>query len=304
MRMAGRSTGLLWVLCVISSAAGWAGQEAPPPYDLVEVSASVVMAHHDNGSNLSCIALQDGLVFVDAGLSTRVAARFRHEMEARFERPATALVLTHAHLDHVLGMAAFDDLPAIAAAAGRPRWQHLTGIEWDERATAAYAAIFPTLPDELPEAELRMPDRWFDDELDLGGAVVRRVRGHTDDSSAIVVADGSVVIAGDLVQAARRPYFGEPDTDFSAWIGTLRTWEDLKPDAVCPGHGPVIDTTGLAAIRLWFERILAVAAELKADGATLEDMIAHDGLSGGYWPTEETVPRWWGFCVKRLYDAS
>jgi glyoxylase-like metal-dependent hydrolase (beta-lactamase superfamily II) len=43
--------------------------------------------------------------------------------------------------------------------------------------------------------------------------VVRRTGGHTADSSSVVLAGERVVIAGDLVQARRRPYFGEPDTD-------------------------------------------------------------------------------------------
>ena len=100
-----------------------------PPYELVEVSPSVVMALHGNGSNISCVALDDGLVFFDAGLSTRTAAAFRREMEEAFHRPTVALVLTHAHLDHLLGMAAFDDVPVYAAQAGRPRWEHFVAIK-------------------------------------------------------------------------------------------------------------------------------------------------------------------------------
>lgn len=44
-------------------------------YQLVEVSNSVVMAFHDNGSNMACVALEGGLLFVDASLSTRVAIK-------------------------------------------------------------------------------------------------------------------------------------------------------------------------------------------------------------------------------------
>ena len=113
-----------------------------------------------------------------------------------------------------------------------------------------------------------------------------------------------VVIAGDLVQARRRPYFGEPDTDFSAWIGTLRKWEELEVEAVCPGHGPVIDTAELQEMRLWFQAASAAAKKLKDEGATMEDLAAHDELASGYWPDDGVPPRWWGYCIKRLYDAS
>jgi len=278
------------------------------PYELIEVSPSVTVARHDNGSNISCVALDDGLVFFDASLSTATAAHFRREMEVRFERPTIALVLTHAHLDHILGMGAFGDVPVYAAAAGRPRWEHFMAIEWDERSIAGYGSIFPTLPQEIETATLRLPTDWFADELVLGSAedelVIRRTGGHTADSSSAMVESDDVVIAGDLVQAHRRPYFGEPDTDFSAWIGTLEGWEQLEVKAVCPGHGPVIEVDELAAIRVWFEQVSSAMVELKSRGVSFEKALSDPGLPPGYWPDEESVPRWWATCIKRLYDAS
>jgi glyoxylase-like metal-dependent hydrolase (beta-lactamase superfamily II) len=279
-----------------------------PPYELVEVSPSVVMAYHANGSNISCVALDEGLLFVDASLSTRTAERFRRDMEARFDRPAFALLLTHAHLDHILGMGAFADLPVYAAEAGRPRWEKFVAAEWDERTIAAFAAVFPTVPEELPSATLRMPTHWFGDGMELGDGdgrvVVHRTGGHTLDSSSVILDAEKVVIAGDLVQARRRPYFGEPDTDMEAWIITLKDWESSSPVGVCPGHGPVIDGEELAEMRVWFEAVSASVAKLKAEGVSLEELVTQDKLPAGYWPEEETVPRWWPYCVKRLYDAS
>jgi glyoxylase-like metal-dependent hydrolase (beta-lactamase superfamily II) len=284
-----------------------AGDAAEPaPYELVEVSDSVVMAFHANGSNISCVSLDEGLLFVDASLSTRVAERFRRDMEARFGQRATALLLTHAHFDHILGMGAFADVPVYAAEAGRSRWEQALAVEWDERRIASWAAVFPTFPEELPSATLRMPTEWFGDRLELGGGkvVVRRTGGHTADSSSLVVADEHVVISGDLVQAQRRPYFGEADTDMAAWITTLKRWEQMASIRVCPGHGPVIGGDELAAMRSWFQAISKAVAELKAGGATFEEVLAHDDLPAGYWPAEASVPGWWPYCIKRLYDAA
>lgn len=300
-----------WLCVMVLVVMGAFSEEAThetAQYELIEVSPSVVMALNDNGSNLSCVALDGGLVFFDTGLSTRTARLFRREMEARFERPTVALVLTHAHLDHILGMAAFDDVPVHAAAAGRPRWEHFVAIEWDDRAITGYASIFPTLPAEIPDAKLRMPTDWFSDELVLGSddssITVRRTGGHTLDSSSVVVGADRIVIAGDLVQARRRPYFGEPDTDFDAWIATMRGWEELEIGGVCPGHGPVIDGADLAAIRWWFSAATVEMAKAKTGGATLEEVLADPRLPDGYWPDEDASPRWWAYCIKRLYDAS
>ena len=74
--------------------------------DYIDVSPSVVMAENPNGSNLTCIALDDGLVFVDTGLVTDIAADFRTAMEQRFKRPTKYLSLTHGHIDHIFAMAA------------------------------------------------------------------------------------------------------------------------------------------------------------------------------------------------------
>lgn len=296
------------VLLVMLNSAQADGHGDTPAYELVEVSSSVAMALHDNGSNISCVALGEGLVFFDASLSTDTAKRFRRDMEARFGRPTKALVLTHSHLDHILGMAAFDDVPVYAAASGRPRWDHFVSMEWDERAVQGYAAVFPTLPQEIENARIRMPTEFFDDELVLGSAedrlVIHRTGGHTIDSSSGVVGAESIVIAGDLVQARRRPYFGEPDTDFSAWIDALKEWEELDVKAICPGHGPMIELAELRAIRVWFEQASAAMTELKSRGVTFEEAVAGAGLPAGYWPDEGAVPRWWAYCIKRLYDAS
>lgn len=308
MRMQKGITGLTCVLVLAVAGAIPAMEPDESPYELVEVSPSVVMALHNNGSNISCVALDEGLVFFDTGLSTRTASRFRSEMEARFERSTLALVLTHAHLDHIFGMAAFDDVPVYAATAGRPRWEHFVAIEWDERTVAGYAAVFPTLPDEISTAQLRLPTEWFEDELLLGNGdgelVVQRTGGHTIDSSSVVVGAERVVIAGDLVQARRRPYFGEPDTDFSAWIETLRSWEELEVSAVCPGHGPLIELAELGEMRLWFEQTTAAGTKLKSEGVSMEEIVSHPDLPDGYWPDEDAVPKWWTYCIKRLYDAS
>ena len=72
---------ILFIVSFTCGAIGWA-EIAPVKY--IDVSPSVVMAENSNGSNLTCIALDDGLIFVDAGLITDIAAEFRTTMEQRF----------------------------------------------------------------------------------------------------------------------------------------------------------------------------------------------------------------------------
>jgi glyoxylase-like metal-dependent hydrolase (beta-lactamase superfamily II) len=274
--------------------------------ELIDVSPSVVMAEHTNGSNLICLSLPEGLVFVDTGLSTRVAAAFRRAMEARFQRPSIMLVLTHAHLDHFLGMGAFDDLTVLASIGARAEFeQHLAQDFADEKVVAAYGRIFPTLPAEVVDARLAMPMVWVDAPTLIGGGedavTVQPVSGHAAGCLAVEWASQGVVVAGDLVQSRKHPYFGDPNTDLEAWIGALDRWHEIGFKKVCPGHGPVIPGAELEPMRVFFEDTLAHVAALKAAGRTLEEAVADDGYPPGYWPAEDPTPPWWSYCLGRAY---
>jgi len=48
-------------------------------------------------ATMSCIALPDELYFVDSGAIIDNAVKFRADMEERFDRPTTHLLLTHDH---------------------------------------------------------------------------------------------------------------------------------------------------------------------------------------------------------------
>jgi glyoxylase-like metal-dependent hydrolase (beta-lactamase superfamily II) len=273
---------------------------------LVDASPSVVMAEHTNGSNLVCLALPEGLVFVDTGLSTRVAVAFRRAMEARFERPAMMLVLTHAHLDHILGMGAFTDLPVVASTGARAEFEKQLALNFaDDEVIAAYARIFPTLPGEVGDARLAMPTVWVEAPTLIGGGkdaiTVQPVSGHAAGCLAVEWAGQGVVVAGDLVQSRKRPYFGDPDTDLEGWIGELDRWLELGFEQVCPGHGPVIPGAELEPIRAFFRATLAHAAELKARGVTIQEAVADDGFPTGYWPADDPTPPWWPYCLGRAY---
>jgi hypothetical protein len=46
-------------------------------------------------STMSCIAAENGLIFVDCGVIVKDAQKFRKDVEQRFGRPTTHLLLTH-----------------------------------------------------------------------------------------------------------------------------------------------------------------------------------------------------------------
>ena len=72
-----------------------------------------------NEGNIACVAMNDGLVFVDAGRLKENAVKFRNKMEEKYKVPAKLLVVTHTHMDHLFGMSAFEGIPTIMAESGR-----------------------------------------------------------------------------------------------------------------------------------------------------------------------------------------
>ncbi len=88
------------------------------------------------------------------------------------------------------------------------------------------------------------PTRTFEHEatLDLGDRrlVLRFLgRGHTDHDTVVDLPDDDLVLAGDLVEEAGPPVFG--DAHPFAWPSTIGVLLGLGRRTVVPGHGTAVD---------------------------------------------------------------
>ena len=219
-----------------------------------------------------------GLVVIDTRSSHRLADELRADLE-QLPGSLAAVVNTHGHWDHAFGNARF--LPA-------PIWGHVRcaamiverGDEMRIRAQRAYPS------EDIGGVELTPPTELFTDSatLDLGDrqAELRYLgRGHTDNDIVVVVPDASVLFAGDLLEDAPAPGFG--DSYPIDWVTAGRTLLDLVEGVVVPGHGDPFD-------RAFAERQvddLAVLAEL-AKGI-VSGAIGHDeALRRSPFPAEDT----------------
>jgi glyoxylase-like metal-dependent hydrolase (beta-lactamase superfamily II) len=264
------------------------------------------MAQHASGSTVTCIALDDGLVFVDAGLNTEAAAAFRAQMERRFERPTTRLILTHGHIDHIFGMGAFADVGVVAAAVERPLIEQQLAIEWNADSIPVYEGIFPGFAEAQRSARPFLPTDWVEDEQSFGppgrDLLFATSGGHTTGSAFVWFAAERVLVSGDLVQVDKHPYFGDPTNDLAAWIAALKRWHTMEPAKICPGHGRVVDKDYIRLEWEYFESLLTALARLKAEGVPLEEAVAHPSLPAGYWDPGLPEPRWWRYCLARCYQ--
>lgn len=290
------------------TAAGESQRASQPALSYVDVSESVVMLQNEkvHGSNMTCMATDDGLVFVDCGLFTDIAARFRKDMEARFEKKTIALFLTHAHTDHLFGMGAFADVPVVAAAAEKPLFEQQLSVDFQSR-VESYKRIFPLFDEALKTAEPFMPTTWFDDEITFGSGknqvAIRRTGGHTAGSSYALTTSRNVLVAGDNVQVDNFPYFGDRTGDMTVWIETLRDWEDMNLRSVCPGHGRVVDKAYVTAMREYYEELVAALRKLKSEGVPIREAVSHPSLPSGYWPEGLEKPGWFDPAVAGVYRS-
>jgi glyoxylase-like metal-dependent hydrolase (beta-lactamase superfamily II) len=180
-----------------------------------------------------------GLIVIDTRASHRLADELRAEL-AELPGAVIGAINTHGHWDHVFGNARF---------AATPIWGHVRcatmitehGEEQRARLLDRYS---PETAEQFREVELTPPTDLFEDTsaLDLGDRQVelRHLgRGHTDNDIVVSVPDASVLFAGDLLENAPAPGFG--DSFPIAWAATGTALLELVEGAVVPGHGDSFD---------------------------------------------------------------
>ena len=176
----------------------------------------------------------DYALVVDTGSSPDQGQAIREAVAALTDRPLVALALTHWHFAPAFGLDAFADLVTVAHESVPGR---LRSPEAASEATRIGVAV-----EDLgrPSRELVVATAF-----DLGDRrveVAHLGRGHTDGDLVVVVPDGDVVFAGDLVESAGPPSFG-PDSVGDEWAGTLDGLVGLMTEktVAVPGHGDPVD---------------------------------------------------------------
>ena len=182
-----------------------------------------------------------GLIVVDTRATHRHADELRGELRA-LPGAVVAVVNTHGHWDHVFGNARFRPTPIW----GHVRCATMITEHGEEQRARLLEGASPETAEPFHEVELVPPTDLFEDSatLDLGDRQVELRHlglGHTDNDIIVRVPDASVLFAGDLLENAPAPWFG--DSYPIAWAETGRALLGLVDGTVVPGHG---DPFGLA----------------------------------------------------------
>ena len=145
---------------------------------------------------------------------------------------------------------------------------------------------------DVPEATIEFTDRH---QLDAGGRTVELIEigpAHTAGDIIAWLPDDRVLFTGDILFIGGTPIM---------WAGAIGNWidackliEELNPELIVPGHGPITDVAGVAEARSYLEYVQTVATERFAAGVTAADAVrdidlAIDGTRYGSWTDRERL---------------
>jgi ribonuclease/clavin/mitogillin len=134
------------------------------------------------------------------------------------DRDVGHLLVTHAHPDHVGGVAEY------AAETGATVWARTGHVE-------RFAAAAGHDADRTLHEGTVVPV--------AGGLHVLDVPGHAPDHVAFLVADG--IVSGDLALAEGSVVVGADEGDMRGYLTALRRLLAMAPDRLHPGHGPIVE---------------------------------------------------------------
>jgi hydroxyacylglutathione hydrolase len=178
----------------------------------------------------------------------------------------SAVLVTHAHLDHSAGAAAF------AARVGAPVLAH--GGPVGARAGLRVGG------GEGIDAGFR-PDRRIGEGAEVAGPgwtlTALATPGHTGDHLSFAWAEGGALFSGDLVMGWATTVISPPDGELGAFRASLARLQGREERVYYPGHGaPVGDPQGIVAHILAHRagREAEVLAALARGPATVPELVA------------------------------
>lgn len=106
---------------------------------------------------------------------------------------------------------------------------------------------------------------------------VRHLPGHCSDQVCLQVAGTGVVLTGDHVLGEGTTVIAWPDGDLDQYLASLQALRDMRPTALYPGHGEVVDQPltridALAAHRA--QRTIQIVAALDDGARSVDDIVA------------------------------
>jgi cyclase len=220
-------------------------------------------------SNAGLVVDSGESLLVDTLFDLKLTTDMLNAMRRAEPKAAThigTLVNTHSNGDHTFGNQLVQGAEIISSKACAEEMKHDNGAqrlaEMKKAATSStdagafLAEIFA--PFDFNGIDVAMPTFTFEHELvrRVGNKTVRLIEvgpAHTRGDVLVYIPDDRVVFTGDMLFINGHPIIWAGPV--GNWIKACQMMLDLELETVVPGHGPVTDKTGIAAVKEYLEYI-------------------------------------------------
>ena len=243
------------------------------------------------GGNMVASVGDDGVFLVDdqyAPLTEKIQA----VLATLTDRPVRFVINTHWHGDHVGGNENFAEAGAVIVAHENVR-QRMSSDQ--------FMAVFNRNVPAAPPGALPVVTFEQGVSLYLNGDSVRVIHlanAHTDGDSLVYFQQANVLHMGDVFFNGLYPFIDlGSGGGIHGMIAAVRRGLELADDEtiVVAGHGPNSDRAGMQAYLEMLESFRDRIAALKAEGKTLEEVVAanptadYDATHGGRFISPERL---------------
>lgn len=251
-------------------------------------------------SNAGIIDMGSYLLVFDAFMTPHAARELRNMAEEFCGKPVRYLINSHWHNDHTGGNQVFDDATILGTEEVRMAMREKlpdevnsypgfapqtarTMSETDIRGFNAFDSLehilwrsyFSGIAESMDSLRITMADSIIKLPFTLEGES-RRVQflqagnGHTTGDLFMWLPAERILFAGDLVFSGHHPWLGDGDTE--ALLSALNSLEQLKPNQVVPGHGPIGGPESILTMRAYVDSIRTLAKNARSRGIPADSL--------------------------------
>jgi glyoxylase-like metal-dependent hydrolase (beta-lactamase superfamily II) len=213
-------------------------QQVGPHSYLVQGGFGAATENHGFVSNAGFIVGDHEVIVIDALGTHSLGWRMLQEIRRITDKPISTVIMTHYHLDHLLGIEVFKDLGAtVYAPVGALEWMELpaTKQRLEERTFLLSPYIREAAPLIAPDHIINKDETLIIDGLTLNLSFLGDA--HSEGDLSVLLVDDSVLYSGDIIFEGRTPYVGDANTKH--WLETLKLLEKGNLKVLVPGHGGI-----------------------------------------------------------------